>query len=240
MAAGSHLGIDVAEYDARIRTFVPFYEEMIDVAAGLLDAIEAPAPMVVDLGTGSGALAARCLARRSDARLLGVDADPAMLELARRRLGDARGGIQLRQADFGRLSIPTCHAVVASLSLHHVRSTRAKLALYRRIAGALGPAGLFVSADCMPASSAGLAASDERAWRTHLRETYSARQAAAYLRSWAKEDRYQPLDVELSLLARAGLAAEVAWRRQAFAVVVATIAGGRRKRSHDSPSARHA
>jgi hypothetical protein len=37
MAVSSHLGIDVAEYDERIRTFVPYYEEMLDVCATIVE-----------------------------------------------------------------------------------------------------------------------------------------------------------------------------------------------------------
>ena len=37
MAVASHLNIDLADYDQKIRTFIPYYEEMLDtVAAGLL------------------------------------------------------------------------------------------------------------------------------------------------------------------------------------------------------------
>ena len=36
MSVATHLGIDLGEYDARIRTFIPHYEEMLDVAAGSL------------------------------------------------------------------------------------------------------------------------------------------------------------------------------------------------------------
>ena len=32
-SVASHLGIPLPEYDARIRTFVPFYDEMLDGAA---------------------------------------------------------------------------------------------------------------------------------------------------------------------------------------------------------------
>src|SRR5215831_1860740 len=32
MSVASHLGIDLNDYDSRIRTFIPHYEEMLDVA----------------------------------------------------------------------------------------------------------------------------------------------------------------------------------------------------------------
>jgi methylase of polypeptide subunit release factors len=43
-------------------------------------------PRVVELGIGSGALAARCLGRRPTLRLLGIDGDTSMMEMARQRI----------------------------------------------------------------------------------------------------------------------------------------------------------
>ena len=238
MAVGSHLGIAVAEYDQRIRTFVPFYDEMLDVAAEALGALDGRAPLIVELGTGSGALAARILSRRLGARVVGIDEDPAMLAMASARMPGGR--VELRQANFSRIELPPADAVVASLALHHVKSLARKLELYRRVARALAPGGLFVNADCAPPASPVLAARAMDTWRAHLQTTYSAREAAGYLRAWAAEDRYQRLDVELDLVARAGLTPDVVWRREAFAVIIGRKRGGRVRRSASRarPSAR--
>jgi hypothetical protein len=61
MSVASHLGIELSEYDSRIRTFIPHYEEMLDVGAA---AIPPAARTIVDLGVGTGALSSRCLTRR--------------------------------------------------------------------------------------------------------------------------------------------------------------------------------
>ena len=36
MGVASHLGIKLTEYDSRIRTFIPHYEEMLGVAAAAI------------------------------------------------------------------------------------------------------------------------------------------------------------------------------------------------------------
>ena len=60
MGAASHLGIDLRDYDARIRTFIPGYEHLLGIASAVLAAtVQARSPLVVDLGTGTGALAER-------------------------------------------------------------------------------------------------------------------------------------------------------------------------------------
>src|SRR5512140_1165001 len=83
MTVASHLGIDLAQYDERIRTFIPDYEEMLDVAA---EAVPSQARTIVDLGTGTGALAARCLERASRAHVIGIDSDGGILAAAAGRL----------------------------------------------------------------------------------------------------------------------------------------------------------
>jgi hypothetical protein len=38
MGAASHLGIDLRDYDTRIRTFIPGYERLLEVASAVLAA----------------------------------------------------------------------------------------------------------------------------------------------------------------------------------------------------------
>ena len=71
MSVASHLGIRLDEYDARIRTFIPDYETMLDAAAAV---VPPDARTIVDLGIGTGAFAARCVRRATRARVVGIDA----------------------------------------------------------------------------------------------------------------------------------------------------------------------
>jgi|SRR3954468_7301313 len=216
MSVASHLGIDLNEYDSRIRTFIPHYEEMLDVAAA---AIPPHARTIADLGIGTGALSARCLQTARGARAIGIDVDPAILKLASRRLG-VRGTFQ--SGSFLRASLPQTDAVVASFSLHHVRTSAAKRALYGRIRTALRPGGVFLSVDCQPARDQRVRRAQFTEWLAHLQRAYTAPQAKGFLRAWSHEDVYQPLDREMALMQSAGFDVELLWRRGAFAVIRAT------------------
>ncbi|HLK34357.1 MAG TPA: class I SAM-dependent methyltransferase [Terriglobales bacterium] len=215
MGVASHLGIKLAEYDARIRTFIPDYEEMLQVAAAH---VPAGARLIIDLGTGTGALAERCLHKARRARVVGIDADGEILRLAERRL---RGRAQLMCGTFTRVPLPACDAVVASFSLHHIRSRRAKLHLYRRVRSAFRQQGAFIDVDCYPAANPRLAQEQREAWKAHLRTSYTPKQARSLLASWAREDTYVPLEAELDLLKQSGLRPEVLWRKGSFAVLLA-------------------
>jgi trans-aconitate methyltransferase len=218
MGVVGHLGVNPDEYDEGIRTFVPHYEELIAVTASALSLLPFEAPHIVDLGIGTGALAAACLAACPVARLTGLDSDPGMLESARSRLR-AHTDVVLRVSDFLEAPMPRCDVIVSCIALHHVPEPAAKRALYRRCHDALSPAGALVTADCFPAREQRLAAEQREAWLRHLQRTCTRQEAERHLAAWAEEDFYVPLGDELDWLADAGFRTEVLWRRDGFAVL---------------------
>jgi trans-aconitate methyltransferase len=217
MGATAHLGIKFGEYDATIAALIPHYKELIEEAAEAVKTLAPMSPAVVDLGTGSGALAAAILKARPKARLIGIDADPSMLAAAGRRL---RGKIDTIHDNFELASIPRCDVVSASFALHHVDTGRKKAALYKRCFAALRDGGMMVSADCFLATSGKLRKRHREAWLEHLQKKYTRKKAEQFLRTWAREDVYFTLDREHELLKDAGFSVEVTWRQDSFAVVV--------------------
>ena len=225
MGVSRHLRIDLAEYDSRIRTFVPHYEELVRVTAGALRFVDRPGPTVVDLGVGTGALAEACLGVRPDAGIVGIDTDPGMLKAAEARLA-RHAGVTLVEEDFLTVALPACDAVVACISLHHVPTPDEKRAFYRRCREALRPGGILVSGDAFPGAQSSLAAEHREAWLAHLSRSYTRDEAEAHLASWADEDVYFPLEWETAWLREAGFNPEVLWRMEGFGVVAGFVAGG--------------
>jgi tRNA (cmo5U34)-methyltransferase len=218
MGAAGHLRIELEEYDQKICTFVPHYETLLERTAGTLSLLRAPVRTLIDLGIGTGALTEACLAVCPGARVVGVDADPGMLDAARHRLG-GHANVELRLDSFLRAQLPFADAVVACIALHHIAEPARKQALYRRIFEALRPGGIFVSGDCYTSAEPGLAAAHRDAWLAHLERTYSSDEARGYLEAWSGEDTYFPLSSELDWLSAAGFTPEVIWRAAGFAVV---------------------
>jgi ubiquinone/menaquinone biosynthesis C-methylase UbiE len=221
VSVAAHLNIRIHDYDERIRTFIPAYDQMLDAAARAAQEVAGPTPHVVDLGTGSGALAMRCLVLAPAARVTAVDADHEILTLARTRLAPFGNRAAVVRGSFLKRSLPPCDAFVASLALHHVRSATLKQQLYRRCFTALSENGLFVTADCFPSEDARLAASETRLWHEHMALAYSEDAIADYFKAWADEDLYFPLNTELRMLRDAGFATEVVWRHGPLAVIAA-------------------
>jgi 2-polyprenyl-3-methyl-5-hydroxy-6-metoxy-1,4-benzoquinol methylase len=221
MSVGSHLQIRLDEYDSRIRTFIPAYEQLLAAAARALCGLDTRTPHITDLGTGTGALAAACLRVFPGARITGIDEDDGILEMARERMAAQGALASFVQHSFLDVALPACDAIVASLALHHVRTPDRKRQLYRDCRAALGARGLLVSADCYPPADASLAAIGHADWREHLRVTYSDVETDTYFAAWAEEDVYVPLPHELELLHDAGFTPEVVWRQGVFAVIAA-------------------
>lgn len=123
------------------------------------------ARLVLDVCCGAGGLS-RLLARR-DIEVVGVDASPTMLELARRR---PRRGVRYEQADATQLGhVGEFDLAVVVLALHEMPEGTRR-AVWRSMGRSLRPGGVRVAVDyALPPESAGLAgfarrwiASDER------------------------------------------------------------------------------
>jgi tRNA (cmo5U34)-methyltransferase len=229
----SHLGLAAADYDREIRRMIPGYEEMLREVVALLDDVldsdtgtgkgrgtgTGLAPLVVDLGAGTGALAGAILDAIPRARALLVDIDPQMLEVATARLAPHGARVEVRRQRFED-PLPPCDAIVASLALHHVADVDAKRGLYRQLRSALKPGGVLLSADACVHPAGPEHDRVFRVWTAGMFDHgIGPGDAEALFAQWSTEDTYQPLSVELALLADAGFQRpDCFWRRGPIAV----------------------
>ncbi len=219
----SHLRLEIDEYDATIRRFIPGYEAMISKAA---EAVASVSPEhVVDLGAGTGALSEAILATSKRCTVELLDIDPEMLAYARTRLARFVDRARFTLRSYGEPFGP-CDAFAASLSLHHIPTIEAKAELFDRAYRALRPGGVLVNADAnMPADPE---RRDElyRTWADHLVASgIREPRAWRHFEEWAEEDTYLPLEDELAALERCGFHAERVWSSGPVGVVVARKPG---------------
>ena len=221
-SVSGHLQLRVSEYDQLIRKLVPAYPAMRPVQLELL-ALALPnagaGRRVLDLGGGTGALAAAIAERFPGASVEIWDTDPAMLAVARERCGGFGVRVHYVERSFAE-PLPECDAVAACIALHHVKDMAVKGAIYRNIFRALRPGGIFVNADTAVPATAPLREHAFRLWaRAMAPHGINEAQAHAHFASWAHEDFYPPLITELRLLAEAGFAEPECFWREAAAVV---------------------
>jgi tRNA (cmo5U34)-methyltransferase len=128
-------------YLREIRIEIPRFDEFQDAVAAATEGIDARA--VLELGVGTGETAHRVRALHPDATWTGIDASKSMLARARQSMPDA----DLR---IGRLEEPLPDGpfdlVVSALVVHHLDGA-GKRDLFRRVAEALHPGGVFVLGD---------------------------------------------------------------------------------------------
>lgn len=144
----AHAGVDVvrADSNAGYRTWAATYDDQpnglfaIDEAVidEILDAL--PPGDALDAACGTGRLTTHLLERGH--RVIGVDASPEMLEVARRRLT----GAQLRRGDLREIPIgaEAVDLVVCGLALSHVEDLRPVMVEFARV---LRPGGHVVISD---------------------------------------------------------------------------------------------
>ena len=216
-----HFKFKLAEYDRRIRTLVYQYEAMRVVHLEILArCLPAAGGFVLDLGGGTGALAAAVAEKFPAVRVQIRDTDPGMLAFARERCAAFGDRVEFVEKSFAE-PLPDCDAVVACIALHHVKDMAAKGRIYRNIFTALRPGGVFANADTVMDSRPREREHYFAVWRrwmqTHGHTEAEARQHHA---NWAEEDYYPPLSIELHLLAEAGFAEpDCFWRDEHQAVL---------------------
>ena len=101
---------------------------------------------VLELGSGSGAMALELLDRYPDIRLVATDVDPAMRAAATARLEEFGERVEVREADATHLPFADASfdAVVTFIMLHHVIDWEQALA---QIARVLRPGGIVIGYD---------------------------------------------------------------------------------------------
>lgn len=185
---------DPDTYPDLIAAEIPDYDQLQDAVAAA--AAGSPAERILDLGTGTGVTAQRVLDVHPEATLVGVDESEAMLAHARRTLPPSA---ELRVS---RLEDPLPEGpfdlVVSALAVHHLDGP-GKAELFRRVAGALKPAGRFVMADVVVPDDP----------------------TDAVIPLEPGQDLPSTVPEQLQWLQAAGLDARVTWSHQDLAVLVA-------------------
>jgi tRNA (cmo5U34)-methyltransferase len=134
------------DYDSLRRRLIPCFDDFYGMAISLVPYRPGDAFNVLDLGAGTGLLAALIRESFPRARLTLVDISDEMLERARERFAGPEG-VRLIVADYASEPLPGRFGlVVSALSIHHLTDD-AKRDLFGRIFEALHPGGAFINAD---------------------------------------------------------------------------------------------
>jgi ubiquinone/menaquinone biosynthesis C-methylase UbiE len=128
------------QYDRRWRAYIGQTLERALDAVGL-----AGTERILDVGCGTGEFARMAVERFPKLTIIGLDATPAMVELARAKLaGRSRVTFQVSQADALPFGAEQFDAVVCANALHHLRAPQQALQEWVRV---LRPGGRLIVVD---------------------------------------------------------------------------------------------
>ncbi len=207
------------DYDRTRRKLVPGFDDFYRAAIDLIPFPHEQEIEVLDLGAGTGMLAAFIAYSFPKARITMVDISNVMLERARERFELGGERFHFEVSDYGTAPIEGKYdAVVSALSIHHLPDEQ-KRSLFRRIHGALNPAGVFVNAEQFRGATVEAERLNHERWLTRARDLGVDEQDLAAAVKRMKFDRSATLDDQLEWMREAGFhAIECAYKNLIFAV----------------------
>jgi len=201
-------------WDADAEVGNPMRALQLDLVASLVAAEYRAGTTILDLGAGSGQVEALLLTARPDARIVAVDASPAMLALAKDRLVEAGSQLDFVLGDFAepeRIVLPAREYGIALLiqTLHHVPDDRKRRVL-ALLARTLSPQGLLILVDRLSFEDPALRSVHASMWnwlerRPAVKSGWSPEQL--FERLAGKEDHTASLEQHLTMLREAGFRA---------------------------------
>jgi ubiquinone/menaquinone biosynthesis C-methylase UbiE len=128
----------------------PAYQAGLDFVIEVIPHEPDDAFTCVELGCGTAALTEAVLERFPAAECVAIDSEPAMLDIARRKLAAHGDRAEVRMAEAATAHLPKCDLVLSSFMLHHVPPDDLP-ELLRRTATALSSGGCAIFLDTMQA-----------------------------------------------------------------------------------------
>jgi tRNA (cmo5U34)-methyltransferase len=207
------------EYDAQRKWIIPRFEDFYDAAVRAAE-WKGGRPSILDIGAGTGLLAARILQRYPEASLTLIDISESMLAVARERFA-GKDHFTCLVRDYSREELGGPYDLICSaLSIHHLEDDQ-KQNLYARIYAALNAGGVFVNAEQVKGETPGQHARYIAYWDTFLRKgPLSGEEWQRAVRRRDALDRMAKLSIQLAWLREAGFTdVDVVFKNRSFAVM---------------------
>jgi tRNA (cmo5U34)-methyltransferase len=215
-----HFEDEAREFDRIIVTLIPEYPRMVEA---LISAIpfNRSAPMrVIDLGCGTGTVAAYVLDAFPNAQVTCLDLAENMITMAQVKL--ARYPlVRYVVGDFSAFECDDGYdVVVSSLALHHLVTNEDKRNFYRRIYNSLACGGVFYNADVVLGSNDFLQNVYMEQWRKFMSRNVSKDEVEGkWIPKYQAEDRPARLMDQLEWMTEIGFVdVDVIWKCYNFAV----------------------
>jgi tRNA (cmo5U34)-methyltransferase len=194
-----------AEYTALRRRLVPAFDAFYGAAVAAIECRSGgPVARVLDIGAGTGLLAAAVAERYPDARFELLDGSGEMLSEARERLDGRVTAVHVQDMADGLPAGPF-DAVVSALAIHHLEDGD-KRVLFGRVYDVSRPGAVFVNAEQVAGPTAELADRYRATWETMCRDLGASDVEIAAAKQRRQYDRCADAESQLGWLRDAGFA----------------------------------
>ncbi|HBI86044.1 MAG TPA: class I SAM-dependent methyltransferase [Ruminococcus sp.] len=195
--------IKAADYDANICRVIPLYAEVHAQIIGIAAETASPAPRWLDVGCGTGNLAAKAMAAFPAAEFVLADPSAAMLEQARQKLGDTR--VSYLNAGSQELESEQEFDVVTASLCHHYFDADTRKTATERIYRALHQCGVYITLENTQPEDSAVLDLEMRRWAAYQRaHGRTEEEIAAHRARWGTELRPITAQAHLALLRNAG------------------------------------
>jgi tRNA (cmo5U34)-methyltransferase len=216
----NHFEDEAEEFDRIIVTLIPEYPRMVEALVAAIPFDHAAKIRIIDLGCGTGTVAACVLDSFPNAQVNCVDLAENMITMARVKL--ARYPlVRFVVSDFSSFDFDGKYdVVVSSLALHHLVTNEDKRNFYRRIYNTLASGGVFYNADVVLGSSDFLQETYMKQWHNFMSRNVSQDEIEnKWIPQYHAEDRPAKLTDQLEWMQEIGFAdVDVVWKYYNFAV----------------------
>jgi tRNA (cmo5U34)-methyltransferase len=218
-------------YDQTRRQYIPCFDDFYDTVLDLIPYPRDAAIEILDLGAGTGLLAALVAAAFPNAQITLLDISSEMLVKARERFAAQPRRVHYHALDYIHAPIPGRYTIIVSaLSLHHSPPEDLRV-VFQKIYAALDNGGSFINADQVLGPTPELEAIYHQTWLRQIRQLGCTEHEVELALERMKADRTSTLNDQLTWLKAAGFEEVDCWyKHYRFAV----YAGCKPKASADA------
>ena len=217
-----HFDAMARDFEKVKRKVIPGYRDIEKCIFSYLPFTRSRKIAVLELGTGTGALAQGLLKHFPRANYTGVDFSSKMLELASYRLKKCDQRVTLHNADLNRAKISGRYDLIISLfTIHHIIN---KKGLFKHLYTLLKPGGCFFYSDAMVSKNKRLEKCFIKNWKDFMaRSGLPKGKREKVIKDHRQYDHPEPLETQLHYLKAAGFKGyDVVWCCEKSGVFLAT------------------
>ncbi len=205
---------NVCDYDSEIEKVVPHYREIHQTIIDSLPFEASESFSLLELGTGTGNLALKLLARFPNLEYSGIDYSEKMLKVALSKLGKTNTHISLEAGDLINLDYgKSFDCIVSCLVIHHLNDEDKKKT-FKRVFSLLRKPGFFINADPVKSTIKHIAENNRQNWFDWMRANgLTESEIMERHQSKTKLDKNNGLEEQMKWLKEAGFwRTEIVWK----------------------------